>query len=124
MSSLSIELLDISDPSLYENDNWQEVAARLRAEDPVHYFESESNGSFWSVTTYELIKYVDTNPDLFSSANGVSIYDPPLNEDGESEGIENFIGMDPPDHGKQRATVSPSVAPSNLLRHNHCHLTM
>ena len=114
MSSLPIELLDISDPSLYENDNWQEVAARLRAEDPVHYFDSESNGSFWSVTTYELIKYVDTNPDLFSSANGVSIHDPPINEDGESEGIENFIGMDPPNHGKQRAAVSPSVAPSNL----------
>ena len=114
MSSSSIELLDLSNPSLYEDDNWQEVAARLRAEDPVHFFENKNNGPFWSVTTHQLIKYVDTHHDLFSSANGVSIVEPPVAQDGESEGIENFIGMDPPKHNEQRATVSPSVAPSNL----------
>ena len=114
MSQSPIEALDISNPTLYESDTWQEVAARLRAEDPVHFFESESNGSFWSVTTHQLIKYVDTNHDLFSSASGVSIHDPPVDESGESEGIENFIGMDPPKHDSQRLTVAPSVAPGNL----------
>jgi|TARA_B110000444_G_C18841940_1_gene599489 cytochrome P450 len=114
MSQSSLESLDISNPSLYENDTWQEVAARLRAEDPVHYFESDINGPFWSVTTHQLIKYVDTHHDLFSSANGVSIHEPPLDENGKSEGIQNFIGMDPPKHSEQRAAVSPSVAPSNL----------
>ena len=114
MSQSPIEALDISNPALYESDTWQEIAARLRAEDPVHYFDSESNGPFWSVTTHQLIKYVDTHHDLFSSASGVSIHDPPVDENGESEGIENFIGMDPPKHDVQRATVSPSVVPSNL----------
>ncbi len=114
MNKPSIETLDISDPALYESDTWQEVAARLRAEDPVHRFESQSNGSFWSVTTHQLIKYVDTHHDLFSSASGVSIHDPPVDESGEREGIENFIGMDPPKHDAQRLTVAPSVAPSNL----------
>lgn len=114
MNQSSIESLDISDPALYESDTWQEVAARLRAEDPVHFFENEINGPFWSVSTHELIKYVDTHHDLFSSAKGISINETPVDENGESQGIENFIAMDPPTHGEQRVTVAPSVAPSNL----------
>jgi cytochrome P450 len=116
MSQSPIEALDISNPALYENDTWQEVAARLRAEDPVHYFESEASGPFWSVTTHSLIKYVDTHHDLFSSANGVSINETPVDENGENQGIENFIAMDPPTHDEQRATVAPSVVPSNLAK--------
>ena len=114
MGQTRLESLDISNPALYENDTWREVAARLRAEDPVHYFESDISGPFWSVTTHALIKYVDTHHDLFSSANGVSINDPPVEENGETQGIENFIAMDPPTHNEQRATVAPSVAPGNL----------
>ena len=114
MGQSPLESLDISNPALYESDTWQDVAARLRAEDPVHYFDSDVSGPFWSVTTHRLIKYVDTHHDLFSSADGVSINETPVDENGESQGIENFIAMDPPTHDEQRATVSPSVAPSNL----------
>lgn len=114
MGQSPLESLDISNPALYESDTWQAVAARLRAEDPVHYFESDINGPFWSVTTHSLIKYVDTHHDLFSSANGVSINETPVDENGENQGIENFIAMDPPTHAKQRAAVAPSVAPTNL----------
>lgn len=114
MGQSPLKSLDISQPGLYESDTWQAVAARLRAEDPVHYFESDINGPFWSVTTHPLIKYVDTHPELFSSADGVSINETPVDENGESQGIENFIAMDPPTHAEQRAAVAPSVAPSNL----------
>ena len=42
--------------------------------------------------------------------------DPPIDEEELEQNvpIENFIAMDPPGHDVQRATVAPSVAPSNL----------
>lgn len=72
-------------------------------------------GAYWSVSSHDLIKQVDTNHHVFSSAEGISI--PTVSEEDFDENtvpIENFISMDPPGHDVQRATVAPSVAPSNL----------
>lgn len=109
-----MESINVSDPKLFENDNWQAPFAKLRAEDPVHFTETEANGRFWSVTTHNLIKQVDTSHQVFSSAEGISINETPVDENGERQGIENFIAMDPPEHDVQRATVTPAVAPRNL----------
>ena len=111
---LPLEQIDVSDSTLYQNDTWRPYFERLRAEAPVHYQADSPVGAFWSVSSHELIKAVDTNHEVFSSeAGGVSIADPPDDVD-ESMLIENFISMDPPRHGPQRKTVSPSVSPSNL----------
>ena len=111
---LPLDQIDVSDSTLYQNDSWRPYFERLRAEAPVHYQADSPVGAFWSVSSHELIKAVDTNHEVFSSeAGGVSIADPPDDVD-ESMLIENFISMDPPRHGPQRKTVSPSVSPSNL----------
>jgi cytochrome P450 len=114
--SLPLAELDVSQASLFRDDAWRPWFARLRREAPVHYLADSPNGPFWSVTSHELIKAVDTNHEVFSSeAGGISIVEPPTDEAAaEEQGIENFIAMDPPRHGEQRNTVSPAVAPRNL----------
>ena len=116
INAIPLADIDVSDPTIFQNESWHEYFARLRREAPIHYQADSEVGAFWSVTSHDLIKQVDTNHAIFSSAEGIAIADPP--EDGEEAEqnvpIENFISMDPPGHNVQRATVAPSVAPSNL----------
>ena len=116
IADIPLDQIDVSDPTIYENDCWQPYFARLREEAPVHYQADSPLGAFWSVSSHDLVKQVDTNHRDFSSAAGISIADPPEDEAEveQSVPIENFISMDPPNHDQQRATVSPSVAPTNL----------
>lgn len=110
-----LEQVDVSTASIYSEETWQPIFARLREEAPVHYCPDSPVGPYWSVSSHEFIKQVDTNHKAFSSAEGIAIIDPRNREEQETDvPIENFIAMDPPNHDQQRATVSPSVAPSNL----------
>jgi cytochrome P450 len=114
---LPLDEIDVSDAAIYRDDTWRPYFARLRREAPVHFLADSANGPFWSVTDHALIKQVDTNHEVFSSeAGGISIVDgPPEGEMvDETQGIENFIAMDPPRHDEQRNTVQPAVAPRNL----------
>ena len=115
INSIPLEQVDVSNPSIFESDTWQPWFSRLRQEAPVHYCPESAVGAYWSVTSHDLIKQVDTNHEIFSSAEGIAIPDAPEDvADEENVPIENFISMDPPGHDVQRATVAPSVAPSNL----------
>jgi len=72
------------------------------------------NGPFWSVTSHQLIKEVDTNHQIFSSEEkGIAIVDPYVAEEGQIQG-KNFIAMDEPEHMQQRKAVAPTVQPRNL----------
>ena len=117
VDAVPLQEIDVSRAALFRDDSWRPWFARLRREDPVHYLADSDNGAFWSVTTHELIKAVDTNHEVFSSeAGGIAILDPPPADGSESNAvsIDSFIGMDPPRHSAQRNSVSPSVAPKNL----------
>ena len=116
VQSIPLDELDVSDPILFQEDRWQPFFARLREEAPVHYCADTEIGAYWSVSSHAMIKQVDTNHQIFSSAEGIAIADPPIDEEELEQNvpIENFIAMDPPGHDVQRATVAPSVAPSNL----------
>jgi cytochrome P450 len=114
VDGIPLEQVDVSRPALFQEDTWRPWFARLRREAPVHYLADSENGPFWSVTTHSLIKQVDTSHDVFSSADGISIIDPPEDAPEQERGIENFIAMDPPRHAEQRNAVSPVVAPRNL----------
>ena len=113
--SIPLDKIDVSDPAIYCNDNWQPLFARLRAESPVHYCADSPLGPYWSVTSHDLIKQVNSNHGVFSSAQGMTIMDADESSLGDEDIImENFLGMDPPEHDTHRASVAPSVAPSNL----------
>ena len=114
-NSVALEQIDVSDPRIFGDDTWQPWFARLRAESPVHYCADSPLGAYWSVTTHDLIKQVNSNHGVFSSAQGMTILDVEDSSLSEADlAMENFITMDPPEHDVQRAAVAPSVAPSNL----------
>lgn len=113
ISSIPLESIDVSQPELFKNDTWQPWFARLRKEAPVHYLADSVNGPFWSITTHQMIKEVDTNHQVYSSEKGgIAIVDPYV-EEGQIQG-QSFITLDEPRHMKQRMAVAPSVAPRNL----------
>lgn len=114
VNNVPLDEIDVSRPEIFLNDNWQPWFERLRKEAPVHYLADSVNGPFWSVTSHEMIKAVDTNNEVFSSeAKGIAIVDPYVAEEGQIQG-KNFISMDGTDHIKQRMAVAPTVAPKNL----------
>ena len=116
VSGVPLDEVDVSRPELFRDDTWRPWFARLREEAPVHYLADSVNGPFWSVTSHQLIKEVDTNNTVFSSSSefgGIAIVDPPVTE-GQLQG-ESFITMDEPEHMPQRMAVAPTVAPKNLV---------
>ncbi len=106
--------LNPSNPQHFVDGTELAVFDRLRREDPVHRSHSEvpGMGDYWSVTRYEDIMYVDTNPTLFSSEPAITLMDFPK---GDEQQLKMFIAMDPPKHDEQRKAVAPIVAPANLV---------
>ena len=66
INSVPLEAIDVSRPELFRNDNWQPWFARLRNEAPVHFLENSINGPFWSITSHQLIKQVDSNNEVLA----------------------------------------------------------
>ncbi len=107
--AMPLDQIDVSQAELFENDIQWPYFERLREEAPVHYCAESEFGAFWSVSTYDLIKQVDTNHEIFSSEPTIVIEDP-----DEDFDLPMFIAMDPPKHDEQRKVVSPVVGPRNL----------
>jgi cytochrome P450 len=112
--SIPLDRIDVSQPSLYQDDVWEPYFERLRWEDPVHWCENGMYGAFWSVTKYRDIMQVDTSQKVYSSDamfGGVVLRDVAMDYRRPS-----FISMDQPKHDEQRKVVAPIVAPMNLQR--------
>ena len=58
---------------LFAENKSLEMFQRLRAEDPVHFNETEVAGRFWSLSKYDDIKAVDMNYQDFSSEPMITI---------------------------------------------------
>lgn len=111
--SMPLEDIDVSDPELYRADTIWPYFERLRKESPVHYYAHPRFGPFWSVTKYNDIMHVETNPGIFSSDisfGGVQVQD--IKMDLRSR--ESFIVLDEPRHGQQRRAVQPMFTPPSL----------
>jgi len=107
--SLPLEQVDISDPEYFECDAAPEVLDRLRREAPIHFCPEGENGSYWSITRYEDIRNIELDVPHFSSANGITVSQPP---DGAR--LSMFIAMDPPRHDEQRRAILPVLLPKNV----------
>jgi len=94
---------------LFREERMWDYFTRLRNESPVHYHEESYFGPYWSITKYRDVKAVDMNHEVFSSASGITIFDP--REDFQTP---MFIAMDPPEHDVQRKAVAPVAGPRNL----------
>ena len=112
IADIPLDKIDVSDPGLYQNDDFYEYFRRLRREDPVHYCADSPYGPYWSVTRYDDIMKVELDHATYSSAahlGGIAIRDNP-----NGKKMASFIGMDQPAHTGQRKAVAPIVAPKNL----------
>jgi cytochrome P450 len=107
--SLPLEQVDPARGELFLRDAQWSYFKRLREEDPVHFHADSPFGPYWSITRYNDIKHVDMHHEIFSSAQGISIFD-----QAADFRTPMFIAMDPPTHDVQRKAVAPVAGPRNL----------
>jgi cytochrome P450 len=107
--TIPLEQIDVADARIFQDNVWPDWFARLRRDDPVHFTQDSQFGPYWSVTKYKDIMKVETNPQVFSSALGITL----LDQETQYR-LAMFIAMDPPKHDVQRLVVAPIVAPGNL----------
>ncbi|MCH9732887.1 MAG: cytochrome P450 [Actinomycetia bacterium] len=86
-------------PAFYAGDPYP-AFRELRGADPVCW---NSDAGFWALLKYEDIRFVSTNPALFSSAKGVTIPDPAM-KNAVLEG--NLLYTDPPRHRQLRKLIN------------------
>ncbi len=111
-ADLPLDAIDVSDPSLYQNDTWQGYFARLRRDAPVHWQPAGKYGAFWSLSRAAEVHQVEADHTRFSSAarlGGITITDR-----ADDFRRPSFIAMDPPQHTDQRRVVAPAFTPTNL----------
>jgi cytochrome P450 len=100
-------------PAFYLGDP-HSTYRRLRADDPVHWYEE---GQFWVITKYDDIKFISTHPRLFSSrriailSGLVAQRNGELGHDHEGGDLPAVMFMDPPEHGPYRQVVSHRFTP-------------
>ncbi|MEO0450020.1 MAG: cytochrome P450 [Pseudomonadota bacterium] len=111
--AIALQDIDLSNAYYFQNQQHWKLFERLRNEDPVHLFEHEQFGRFWSVTRFADIMAVDINYEQFSSEPSIFLSNTGSDED-PAFNPSTFIAMDPPKHDVQRKAVTPAVAPPAL----------
>jgi cytochrome P450 len=99
-------------PELFRTDTLWPYFERLRKEEPVHFCTTSPVGEYWSVTKFNDIMHVETNPQVFSSdvhRGGIMLRDVDPKYEWPS-----FIAMDEPKHSAQRKSVQPLFSPQSL----------
>jgi cytochrome P450 len=117
MASPALPEFHPEDPAFYQRDP-DKTFARLRAEDPLHWHETEH---FWCVTRHADVHEVSRRPRLFSSAQGTQLFEV-LQHGKQSEEMReamsstapNIIRMDPPTHNIHRKLVMESFTPRRV----------
>ena len=103
-------------------DDRDRAFAVLRKENPVPWSrpaESDllppelNNRGFWSLTTQEDIRYASRHPEIFSSAEGITMEDFPVDA---REMAQSFIAMDAPRHAQLRGITMDAFKPKNMRR--------
>jgi cytochrome P450 len=101
--------IDPRDAAFFTREDYYEVLARLRAEDPVHPCEP----GFWVVTRYEDVRDLSRDPQLFCSGRGALVNDPIRTAEIPMSG-RSILHMDPPEHAVFRGLVNRRFTPRAL----------
>lgn len=106
--------IDLSDPGLWERNEFGEVLAWLRANEPVYRHEEPDGPGFWVLTRHADVMLVYGDDDLFSSRLGMRL-------DSNPEAVEAVAGRmlivtDPPDHTRLRQLIGTGLGRSALPR--------
>jgi len=109
--------VDLTDLDMWARGVPYREFARLRAEEPVAWFdEAPPNSGFWSVHRYADIITASHDTAVFSSSRGVS-FEEPTDEDMAAR--RTIIDMDPPEHTKLRKIMSGSFSQRAVAVYQH-----
>lgn len=112
--------IDLSQLSFWSTTMEEREAAFrvLRHERPLSWHRPMQGGlvlpeidGLWVASTHELITHISKTPEIFSSAQGVTMED--MSED-VNEVATSFLTMDAPRHGRVRRLVSSAFTPRRL----------
>jgi cytochrome P450 len=122
--SMLADPLDISAQAFWAQPPHVRDAAftQLRATTPVFWSRpaesdmlppEENTRGFWSLTKYDDIQFASRHPEIFSSAEGITMEDfsPQMTEIAQS-----FIAMDAPRHTQLRGITMNAFKPGNMRR--------
>jgi len=111
--------INLIDPDVYQRGGPPHAEfAWLRANDPVFW---HANGGepgwpgFWAVTRHSDIEQVSRHPEIFSSAQRLSLFGEVTQEHIELQRLM-MLNMDPPQHTRQRAFVNRGFTPRMIGR--------
>jgi cytochrome P450 len=89
---------------------------RLRAEDPLHWYEP---GPFWCVTKHSDVLEISRTPRTFSSAHGTQLFqiqDGTAPVPAELRMARSIIQMDPPQHNRHRKLAIEAFTPRMVAK--------
>jgi cytochrome P450 len=102
-------------PELYVKHGYpHEFWTRLRAEDPVHWFEQANGIPFWAITKHSDIVMIGKSPEKFLNGPRLTINHEP--EQDMTEFPPTLIQLDPPKHGAYRQLISKRFTPRYFSR--------
>ena len=99
---------DITDPDAYTAGVPYATFERLRAIDPVSWWDEHQGGTsggagFWAITRYDDLLQVSRQVDVFSSAQGITLEEM---DPADFAARRNMLEYDPPEHTRYRRLVS------------------
>jgi len=111
--------INLIDPDVYRRGGPPHAEfAWLRANDPVFWHANGGEPSwpgFWAVTRHSDIEQVSRHPEIFSSAQRLSLFGEVPQEHIELQRLM-MLNMDPPQHTRQRAFVNRGFTPRMIGR--------
>jgi cytochrome P450 len=108
----------LSDPGFFVDHDPHPLWRQLRREDPVHWTEDLLRG-FWSITRYDDIIAVVSEPAIFTSAQLISVPTTPELDQLTPEMLgsgEMMLMTDPPLHGAMRRAFNRLMLPRAIGR--------
>ncbi len=108
---MRIEDVDLVDPDNFVSGRHHEMFKLLRAEDPVHWTEQDSEPPFWSITKLTDLQTVNRDTETYSSELGGTQRINIADEEGFDTRGMMLIDTDPPKHTRYRRIVNKGFTP-------------
>ena len=111
---MTVDRLDLTDPTLYLEGDGLQALRRLRAEQPIYWNETRQGPPFWALTRYRDAKAMFDAGSALTSVKGMTV--------GQSEAAAQaaankmLIVADGAFHDELRAILRPSFSPAALQR--------
>jgi cytochrome P450 len=111
---MEVDAVDLVGPDRYARNGAPHEAWKvLRREDPIHWCEPDGFESFWAITTHTDITTVSSQPDLFSSEEGIVLLSSQQLTVPQQQ-MRTLIEMDPPEHRSYRKVTSHCFTPKAI----------